>query len=95
MLLFPKNFAELWGLRPLQVTARGLRPRAPFSTPMARWLILLCIECPIVLCRCYFGVFVIGRTAFWFALLFIVLAIVFAEVLIVVVCLSSWGILGK
>ena len=56
---------------------------------------VVCIECLIVLCHCYLGVFEIDRTVFWFVLLSIVLVIVFAEVLSTVECLCSWGIWGS
>ena len=52
----------------------------------------MCIEFPVVLCRCYLGAFVIDRTVFWFVLLSIVSVTVFSEVKSTVECLCSWGI---
>ena len=56
---------------------------------------VVCIECPIVLCHCYLGVFVIDRTVVWFVLLSIVLVIAFFEVISTVERLCSWGIWGS
>ena len=77
------------------LTACFFNARSEISTIFEdNWVIVVCIECPIVLCRCYLGVFVIDRTVFWFVLLSIVHVIVFSEVISTVECLCSWGIWG-